>query len=87
MPHSMCYVPRASRVLFAGFHPLIREDSPFHAGKEYEMPTTSAHQGTLLQSIDRLRPNVILLDLRQTDSLRTVQRTRDTSPSCRDVLS
>lgn len=81
MPHSTCLV----RVLFAGLHPLSREDSRLQAGKEYEMHTTSADEGTPLPSVDQLRPNIILLDLLQTGSLRTIQRVRDTSPSCRVV--
>jgi hypothetical protein len=72
MPHSPCLV----RVVFAGLHPLSRVNSRLQVGKEYEMHTTRAHQGTLLPSIDRLRPNVIVLDLLQTSRLRTIQPAR-----------
>ena len=72
MPHSTCPV----RVVFAGLHPLSRENSRLLVGKEYAMHTTRVHQGTLLPSIDRLRPNVIVLDLLQTSSLRTIQPAR-----------
>ena len=77
MPHST----RRVRVLCAGFHPLILEDSRIQAGDECEIHTISADEDMLLRTIDRIRPDVILLDLLQTGSLRTIQRVRDTSPS------
>lgn len=81
MPYSTC----RARVLFAGFHPLILEDSRLQAGDAYEIHTLSADEGMLLRAVDRIRPDVILLDLLQTGSLRTIQRVRDASPSCRVV--
>lgn len=82
MPHSTCPV----RVLFAGFHPLILEDSLLKAGDECEVHVINADEGMLLRAVDRIRPNVILLDLLQTSSLRTIQRVREIHPWC-DVVA
>jgi len=73
-------------VLLAGFHPLILDDSQLQTGDECEVHVINPDEGMLLQAVDRIRPNVIVLDLLQTSSLRTIQRVRETSPSC-DVVA
>jgi len=81
MPYSTCH----ARVLLVGFHPLILEDSRLQAGEEYEIHAISADEDMILRAVDRIRPHVILLDILQTGSLRTIRRLRDASPSCRVV--
>lgn len=82
MPDSTCLV----RVLLAGFHPLILDDSQLQTGDECEVHVINPDECMLLRAVDRLRPNVIVLDLLRTSSLRTIQRVRETSPSC-DVVA
>ncbi len=76
---------RQPRLLFAGFHPLILEDSLARAGEAYKIDTTSGDESLLLQAVDQSRPDVLLLDLLQTSSLRTIQRVTRIRPSCRVV--
>jgi hypothetical protein len=61
-------VPRSTRlvrVLCARIHPLILKESQIQAGEEYGIHTTSADEGLLSRTFDRIRPDIILLDLLQ----------------------
>ncbi|MDH4328215.1 MAG: response regulator transcription factor [Nitrospira sp.] len=73
------------RLLLAGYHPLILEDSRMQADVHYDIHAVGAEEAQLLQAVDRLRPDVVMLDLLQTSSLRTIQRVRDMHPPCRVV--
>jgi len=53
-------------VLCAGIHPLILKDSQIQVGDECETHTTSADEGLLSRTVDRIRPDIILLDPLQT---------------------
>jgi len=72
-------------LLLAGYHPLILEDSRMLADARYTIHTVGAEEDQLLQAVDRLRPDVVMLDLLQTSSLRTIRRVRDIHPPCRVV--
>ena len=73
------------RLLFAGFHPLILEDSRMRASADFDMHTVSAEEIMLLPAVDRLQPDLVLLDLLQTSSLRTILRIHDLCPPCHVV--
>jgi DNA-binding NarL/FixJ family response regulator len=73
------------RLLLAGYHPLILEDSRMQADTHYDIHAVGAEEDRLLPIVDRLRPDVVLLDLLQTSSLRTIRRVRDVYPACRVV--
>jgi len=62
VPHST----RLVRVWCTGIHPLILKDSQIQAGDECEIHTTSADEGLLSRTVDRIRPDIILLDPLQT---------------------
>lgn len=81
MPHSSEH----RRLLLAGYHPLILEDSRMQAGTQYDIHAVGAEEDRLLPTVQRLRPDVVLLDLLQTSSLRTIRRVRDLYPACRVV--
>lgn len=74
-----------ARLLFAGFHPLILQDSRIHAGTVLPLESVSAEEATLLPAVDRRRPDVLLIDLLHTSSLKTIQRVTAISPACRVV--
>ena len=81
MPHSS----ERRRLLLAGYHPLILEDSRMRAGTHYDIHAVGAEEDRLLPTVDRLRPDVVLLDLLRTSSLRTIRRVRELYPACRVV--
>lgn len=74
------------RLLLAGFHPLIVEDSRLHAEGAYDIVAVSADETTLLPAVSRLKPDFVLLDLLHASSLRTIQRISALDPSCRVVV-
>jgi len=79
VPHST----RLVRVLCAGIPPLILKDSQIQAGDECEIHTTSADEGLLSRTVDRIRPDIILLDPLQTIIWRPIvlcDRLSDNSP-------
>lgn len=76
---------RQQRLLLAGFHPLIVEDSRLHAGDTYDIVALSADESALLPAVGQLKPDVVLLDLLHAASLRTIQRIKVIDPSCRVV--
>jgi DNA-binding NarL/FixJ family response regulator len=70
-------------LMFAGFHPLLLEDSRLQTEPEYESVALSVEDNTLLPAVDRLRPAIVLLDLMHMNSLRSIRRIRAISPSSR----
>jgi len=82
MPDSTKHV----RLLLARFHPLILERTAgFRREMNYDIQTISAEEGVLLPAVDRVRPDVVLLDLLQTGSLGTIRGVRGICPPCRVV--
>ncbi len=77
---------RQQRLMLAGFHPLIVEDSRLHAEDAYDIVAVSADERTLLPAVGRLKPDFVLLDLMHASSLRTIQRITVIDPSCRVVV-
>jgi DNA-binding NarL/FixJ family response regulator len=73
------------QLLLAGFHPLILEDSRIRASAHFDIHAVGSEEDMLLPAVTRLQPNVVLLDLLLTSSLRTIRRVRDLCPSCRVV--
>lgn len=73
------------QLLFAGLHPLILEDSLMCVSADFDLHTVGAEEIMLLPVVDRLRPDLVLLDLLQTSSLRTLLRIRDLCPPCHVV--
>lgn len=73
------------RLLLAGFHPLILEDSRIRASAHFDIHAVGIEEDMLLPTVDRLRPDLVLLDLLLTGSLRTIRLIRDLCPPCRVV--
>jgi DNA-binding NarL/FixJ family response regulator len=73
------------KLVFAGFHPLVLEDCLVRAGPEYDIVALSAEESTLLPAVNRLHPDVVLLDLLHASSLQTIRRVTAVSPPSRVV--
>jgi DNA-binding NarL/FixJ family response regulator len=78
----MSDIPNRTTLLLAGFHPLILEDSRLQSSDDHDIHTVTADESTLLPAVDRVKPDVVLLDLLHTSSLKTIQRIRDIRPAC-----
>lgn len=77
----MRHTSPCSTVLYAGFHPLVLEDCRMRAASEYRTVAVDADETVLLPAVDRLRPDVVLVDLLYTSSLQTIQRITAIHPS------
>jgi len=82
----MSNVPLRTSILCAGIHPLILDDSRLRSVDTYAIDRVGADEETLLPAIERYRPDVLLIDLLQTSSLKTLERVTNICPSCRIVV-
>lgn len=73
------------KLLLAGFHPLLVEDSHLQSASPYDIVTATADEKILLPAVEHLSPDFVLLDLLYASSLRSIRRIRAIKPSCRVV--
>lgn len=81
----MTDTPNRIRLLFAGFPSLILEGTRLRTGGAYDIDSLSADEPTLLPAVERLAPDVLMLDLLHTSSLQTIRRVREIRPSCQVI--
>ncbi|GKS56930.1 hypothetical protein YTPLAS18_04570 [Nitrospira sp.] len=78
--------PARDRVLFAGVHPLILEDSRTQVEAFYEVDSVSQAGDELVLELERRAPDALVLDLLHVSSLRMVSRLGRSRPSCRIIV-
>ncbi len=71
-----------ARLLLAGVHPLILEDSRLQAGEGYEIEALAGRMETWLPDIQRRSPDVLVLDLLNVPSLSVIARIKRSAPAC-----
>ncbi|TKS59506.1 MAG: hypothetical protein EWM72_02074 [Nitrospira sp.] len=74
--------PIQPRLLLAGLHPMILEDSRLQFCDRYRIDTVNANEHSLLSGVVRLRPDVVLVDFLCAGSLKTITRIKEIRPSC-----